>query len=476
MCEDPFKYYGIVSKSDPVCYSISDKGEQELCSSDDTVLSCVDAFNYSAQDLVDVYGRSYPDNYFLHIIAIVIICCVILIFSVLFDNKTMDHAHTFVDDEEGAFYQRDNLNMVRLIIVLEWVLVFLMLWSALEFSLIQVVYCPYSAEIGENSEIGSMCSNLGGCHAGVRSLIEPSNIAARHYAPIVYFLVLVLVVTMLVRLLINRKSARVTDGPSEEELMLQIEAMERADELDRARTSGRLSGRSASEIVDDYDEQLRQHEALFGSTRGPRFGLTGQPRGTGSSRNGFVMFSTHFSADTDPFAQYMNNGDDSSGDGGSDSDGSHMSPEDSLVVEGARGASARVAPAPTTSNRLLQEHVDTMLSRQSLTKRWEYHDIDKVRTNDALRAAVSAQSECAICLCSLMPGGGDTTESPSEDLVVIRVPCSHWFHRNCLMDWIVSAQAASSSSRNTCPICRANLANGKQLKATQDADRIVEFD
>jgi hypothetical protein len=472
-CNSPFKEYGVFSKAVPACYSLTNEGDREFCSSDDLMLSCMAQYGYSANDLIDVYGAAGSGNYFLHDTAIIIVSCVVLVFSAMFD-KSAEPSVAFVDDEEGAFYQRDNLNMQRLTNVLEWVVVFLMLWSSFEFSFMQAVYCPLNPA-KDDGDVATVCNNLSSCGAGVRSLIQPSNAAAANYVTIAYGLVTLLVLTMLLRLFLGRGEARVADGPTEEELMLQIEAMERADEA-----ASRHGSVDVGQIMDEYDEQLRQHR----SQRDVRFSLTGRQRDTVSARNGFVMFPTHFSADTDPFAAYLHNHSDDhedDHDGSSDSDSDSESGGEAGLVsndeDSEAGASAGTAVAPASPNRLLRGHVGTMASRQSLVKRWEYHDVDKVTADTALHACVTQQHECAICLGSLLPEGpADATQADSADLVVIRVPCSHWFHRNCLMNWIVSAQASSSSSRNTCPICRANLANGKQLKEASDADRIVEFD
>ena len=53
--------------------------------------------------------------------------------------------------------------------------------------------------------------------------------------------------------------------------------------------------------------------------------------------------------------------------------------------------------------------------------------------------------ECPICL-----------GSPSA--IVAKPPCGHWFHPECLLDWL------DRSSHRSCPVCQANIGTGIQIE------------
>lgn len=484
-CDSPYKEYGVISKATPVCYSLSSGGVKHLCgSSNNDVLSCMEQHNYTEKDLLTVYSSTNTGDYFLHHTAILIVACVVLVFSMLFDG--VDNRDVYVDEDEGAFYQRDNLNMKRLTNMLEWVLVFLIIWSAITFNLIQKVYCPLDpTKNDDGGVIHTMCSNLGACGAGVRSVIAPSNPGIRYYTYIAYCFAILLIGTMVLRLYLGSKSARIdaalgtTTIPSEEEL----EAMERAE-------AAELSQLSVRQLMEAYDQQVRQHEAVFGSSREqPLISPSGRQRTV--SHRGFIFSATHFVADADPFAQYLpHRGSD--GDHWSESDSSSSSDSSEEIGDESepnmRGA-ASVHPSELSAepavnadsphaNMLMRRHIDSMSARQQLVKRWEYFDVLSVEKEPALLVKISQQCECSICLCDLLP---EKEGGAIDNLVVVRVPCSHFFHRNCLMTWIVTAQSNGGISCTTCPICRASLSNGRQAtglsaQEAQLADRIVEFD
>ena len=50
---------------------------------------------------------------------------------------------------------------------------------------------------------------------------------------------------------------------------------------------------------------------------------------------------------------------------------------------------------------------------------------------------LEAKAACAVCLC----------EYASEEAGVVKMPCAHLFHRDCLTTWL--------SKQNTCPVRRA---------------------
>jgi len=55
-----------------------------------------------------------------------------------------------------------------------------------------------------------------------------------------------------------------------------------------------------------------------------------------------------------------------------------------------------------------------------------------------------AGEECEICCC-----GYNIKEK------VIYLPCVHWYHEKCILDWIHKQQ--SLKDKPTCPICLKNI-------------------
>jgi|LauGreDrversion4_2_1035121.scaffolds.fasta_scaffold14889_3 hypothetical protein len=78
---------------------------------------------------------------------------------------------------------------------------------------------------------------------------------------------------------------------------------------------------------------------------------------------------------------------------------------------------------------------------------WLLHNIQKNNTNlSNLRVLQlgEQETECVICFEPLQP-------SVDLTLCVVKTPCNHYFHNNCLFEWI--------QINNTCPVCRINFAD-----------------
>lgn len=80
---------------------------------------------------------------------------------------------------------------------------------------------------------------------------------------------------------------------------------------------------------------------------------------------------------------------------------------------------------------------------------WLLHNIqknNKIANLNNLRVLQlgEQETECVICFEPLQPSADLT-------LCVVKTPCNHYFHNNCLFEWI--------QINNTCPVCRINFAD-----------------
>ena len=80
---------------------------------------------------------------------------------------------------------------------------------------------------------------------------------------------------------------------------------------------------------------------------------------------------------------------------------------------------------------------------------WVLHNIqknNKITNLNNLRVLQlgEQETECVICFEPLQP-------SVDLTLCVVKTQCNHYFHNNCLFEWI--------QINNTCPVCRINFAD-----------------
>lgn len=106
-----------------------------------------------------------------------------------------------------------------------------------------------------------------------------------------------------------------------------------------------------------------------------------------------------------------------------------------------------------TPNRVLSQDE---LPRQ---KQFLKHDIVPSAVDTAIP---QPGTECGVCLQELpvpdRPFGPETTT-----MVVFLKPCTHFFHKGCIVEWHTSARP----ERNTCPICRRILFVADPLNPAQ---------
>jgi hypothetical protein len=488
-CESPGKSYGVGANNN--CYEVVTGGNHKSCTSDAFMLDCMasNSYSYTSSDLHAEYDSTPAAVYFLHVVAIIVVCSVILLLTLLFDDK-INLFEFILDPDEEAFYRPDSLSMVRVANVLEAILVALMLWSAASFSLMKPATCddstagvdinpfhsrhPPGGSGGGGSTTGGgtgggggssggsttggggsslprdICTEFGSCGADVRSIIEPTDFAARYYNVWVYLLAGAFVWTVVARLLACRHDGRVYSQDALDAEADQLEQMEL--QLNELRHTSSTSSRSAGAWT-------RLAISPLATEGGPgRTGsfLTQSPATdtAASTPNGTPQSGNSRRATQDVDAE-----------GGVES---NPAPRNALsrgpsarYNGGRRGSSSSHNSSSSNSARTtMSEFADTLFARQTLVRKWEHFDVSRVRTDPELRAAIADQGECAICLSTLLAA---TEAEEWENPVVIRVPCGHWFHKDCLTGWIVSAKGKPTQiQNNTCPVCRANLAAGRR--------------
>lgn len=159
-----------------------------------------------------------------------------------------------------------------------------------------------------------------------------------------------------------------------------------------------------------------------------------------------------------------------------------------LASEGAAATAVRRNAGNTNINRHgtaetspsssihLTAHVHRLSHRQRMMQQWCYMEVSTILKNTALYTRVQEQGECSICLCPLMQVtatgiGSNAAASPERsDVVLVQVPCQHWFHRTCLLKWIATSFKvhAGTAVPQSCPICRADIAIGEHHHPASD--------
>jgi len=477
-CESSTSTYGVGSNNN--CYEVLANGNHKSCTSDSSFMfDCMasNSYSYSNTVLHSEYDSSPRADYFLHSVGMVVLCCFILILSLLFDGKL--NIFDFIPSEgEGAFYLPDGLNMEWVSTLLELVLLVLMVWSASVFCLMQPAFCTeeYSGStarfLGTDDELSpfhrgggghggggggppppptggsgvgtgtgtgtggtgdapsrDVCMEFVACGADVRSIIEPTDWAARFYGVFVFLMVAALLAVMVLRLLTTKAESRVHSellelglgvDSDEENMQLQLGTLQRPSGPASASASVSSSARTSSSTSSSPNNSSRYMAAADIHPESVE-------SATGSGNESGHPNTT------------VNN-DTSAGNGSpSRSSGRHD-----------RTSSARTS---------LTDFADTLFARQTLVRKWEFHDISKIRRDTKLCAAIKEHGECTVCLATLLPASeAEEWDNPA----VVRVPCGHWFHKECLTGWIVSGKSKSTKiQNNTCPVCRANLAAGR---------------
>lgn len=83
----------------------------------------------------------------------------------------------------------------------------------------------------------------------------------------------------------------------------------------------------------------------------------------------------------------------------------------------------------------------TLLEHQPRAQRTPQSLIDKLERRTA---GLEETAECVICQESMKEDAED-----DRNLILLRLPCGHWFHDFCLRPWLEQCQ--------TCPTCRSNV-------------------
>ena len=60
---------------------------------------------------------------------------------------------------------------------------------------------------------------------------------------------------------------------------------------------------------------------------------------------------------------------------------------------------------------------------------------------------ITSAGECSIC----------TTEWSESDSKVVRIPCKHLFHEECIKHWLETKKHENPIAPLTCPLCRATF-------------------
>lgn len=483
-CDTPNTSYGVDSSNN--CYKVTITGSHKACVSDSYMSSCMAANGYTYTDsvLLAEYGSTPVSTYFLHSTAIAVIGCVVLVFSVLFDEKLKFTDFAFLGQEEGAFYRPDVLSMAHVTSVLELVIVCLMIWSAATFNLMQPAVCADNAAIsttitpdhgesprhpppphggdgggsssggdGSTSTGGSsstrdgggttrnVCSEITNCGADVRSVVQPVDAGARYYTVFVVLLLVAFVVAVLLRLLVGKTESRVFSESELPELLVsnEIENMQlQLDELQRPSATSSGSNRSSAQTL-----AIGVTSTTVSATSTATVPVSGSIVSGTLGATGVIVPAMARRASSS-----------SSRSSSSRSNGTVNSTNTGTVSSSSRSRRNSAARAN------LNEFAETLCARQTLVRKWDYFEVNEIRADTSLRNAVSNQGECAICLAALVPS---SEEEEWDNPVVIRVPCGHWFHKDCLTGWMVSGKSKNTKiQNNTCPVCRANLAAGRQ--------------
>ena len=473
MCNSPGLYYTIQSDHTPICIgshgsesdSSGSRSGSDVCYSDPSALICI--YDYISQVDTDtdanqhqiylqtVYGDSQPLTYFNFATTILILAVLILLYLCSYDPSKTGSDRNY-NDGSGLYWMT---------VALEFIMGILMLLSAGSFTVMQNVPCPV-----DSIEASAACLQVSGCDMRVKSILMVDDIFVFSYSSITVALVVGHFLVALYELVISKKLHSMVvpfadveygqeggPGPQERE----EECDEIIQELNAQIVASRRTrtGQSTQVLVTGTDSVSHRHDAHQERV----FGLIGN---LVRQRQGDEMDQL----DLDQFAYYdrLDNRTNEYGDRDR-----HRYRNSHRHLEEAMDGLEFGSGVSYGWNDFNSRYVENMATRQNLVKHWKYYDStggerpSGLGTGSGSGSGVGgdqkneSQTECAICLCDLCPSNNTNSNTNTTAIALVQVPCSHWFHRDCLLTWIATKRQENGvNGVNTCPVCRADLSNG----------------